>query len=154
MDSSGVINARDRVLQDDFIAPPEIKNELKDLQARMKFEAAVSEGRIRLEDPPKGMVKKIREVAEYNGVLPLLSDTDTKVIALAYEKKLPIVTDDYDIQNMCLLLGLKFETVVMRGIKEPFAWKKKCTACGREFKQDVAECEACGSERFSVEKRT
>jgi len=150
IDSSGIINARDAVIEGPFIAPPEIKSELKDIQSRLKFEAAVSEGRIRLETPEKAAEKAVRSVAEKNGVLPLLSDIDIKVLALAYEKKLPLVTDDYDIQNVCMLAGMKFETVVMRGIKAPFKWKKKCIACRKVYLKDIIECEACGSRKFKM----
>lgn len=153
IDSSGIINARDAVIEGPFIALPEIKAELKDIQSRLKFEAAVSEGKIRLESPEKAAEKAIRTIAEKNGVLPLLSGIDIKVLALAYEKKLPIVTDDYDIQNICMLAGMAFETISMKGIKAPFKWKKKCTACGKVYLTDVVECETCGSESLRVLKR-
>lgn len=150
IDSSGIINARDAVIEGPFIAPPEIKRELKDIQSRLKFEAAVSEGKIRIESPGKAAEKAVTATAEKNGVLPLLSDTDIKVLALAYEKKVPLVTDDYDIQNVCMLAGMKFETVSLKGIKAPFKWKKKCTACGKAYLKDIIECEACGSRKFSI----
>ena len=153
LDASGIINLRDKELQGEFITVAEIKGEIRDVQARLKFEAATVQGKIRLEEPSAKAFDKVEEEADKGGVLPLLSIADIKVLALAYEKKLPIVTDDYDIQNMCWIMGLGFETVAMPGIKEPFTWSKKCSSCGKEYATDIAECEACGSKHFIVSKR-
>jgi rRNA maturation endonuclease Nob1 len=49
-------------------------------------------------------------------------------------------------------MGMGFETVAMPGIKGPYTWTKKCTACGKEYNEDVSECEACGSNHFKVIK--
>lgn len=153
LDSSGIINARDKEIEGRFLTVPEVKAEIKDIQARLKFEAAVADRKITLDEPSKRAVKEVRDAAEENGALSLLSDTDVKVLALAHEKKLPVVTDDYDMQNMCLALGLEFEGISMHGIKEKLAWKKKCSACGKEYARDVTECEACGSRIFSLSRR-
>jgi UPF0271 protein len=152
LDASGVINARDK-FEGDYITVEDIIREVKDIQARMKLEAAIADKKVLLEEPSENSLAKVRGVAEENGALPLLSLPDTKVIALAYEKNLPIVTDDYDIQNMCWIMGLGFETVAKPGIKGPYSWRKKCTACGKEYAEDVSECEACGSNHFKVLKK-
>jgi UPF0271 protein len=154
LDASGVINARDREIDGDFVTVPEIEGELKDIQSRLKFQAAVSTGKIKVEEPSGASLEKVDKVADKNGVLPLLSDVDLKVLALALEKGLSIVTDDYDIQNMCWILGLKFETIRELGIRETYKWKKRCSACGREYKQDIPECEVCGSKRFVVLRKS
>lgn len=150
LDASGVINARDRVMEGDFLTVPEVKGEVSDVQARLKLEAAMVQKKVRVEEPSRAALDEVEEVAEKNGVLPLLSIADMKVLALAHERKLPVVTDDYDIQNMCWLMGIGYETVAMPGIRGAYTWKKKCAACGKEYQEDVSECEACGSKRFRV----
>jgi len=152
LDSSGIINARDRELSGRYVTVPEVKKELKDIQSRLKFEAALADGKITLDEPSSKFLKETKAAAEKSGVLSMLSDTDLRVIALALENKLPILTDDYDVQNMCKILGLGFETVVMPGIKKQLSWTKKCTACGKIYTTDVVECEACGSSKFSVSR--
>jgi UPF0271 protein len=117
LDASGVINLRDRELEGDFITIREAEAELRDIQSRMKFEAAVAAGKIRFDEPSKKVVKEVSTRAADIGCLQMLSPTDIRLLALALEKKLPIVTDDYDIQNMCAELGLVFEKVSMRGIR-------------------------------------
>jgi rRNA maturation endonuclease Nob1 len=148
LDASGVINLRDRELEGDFVTVREAEAELKDIQSRMKFEAAVATGKIKFDEPSAGSLRKVKMRATDIGCLQMLSPTDLKIIALGIDRKLPIVTDDYDIQNMCKELGLEFEKVSMRGIKEKKTWKKKCAACGKSYATDVSECEVCGSERF------
>jgi UPF0271 protein len=148
LDASGAINIREGQLDGDFITAEDIVGEVKDIQARIKLEAAISEGEIKLDEPSEKAFDKIEEIASKNGVLDMLSIPDMKVLALAYERNLPILTDDYDIQNMCWLMGLGFETILRPGIKEAISWKKKCAACGKEYNQDVVECEACGSRHF------
>ncbi len=152
IDSSGIINARDRELEGSFLAPPSIASELKDIQSRLKFEGAVASGAIKLRQPDKKSLDEVWAAASKSGTLSLLSETDLEVLALASEEKLPLVTDDYDLQNMCTILGLKFERVSMRGIRGALTWKKKCAACGKAYKGDASECEACGSTRFKVVK--
>jgi rRNA maturation endonuclease Nob1 len=153
LDSSGVINLRDKELEGSFMTVSEIVPELRDIQSRLKLEAAIEQRRVQFEEPSAKSIKAVEAVAEKNGVLAMLSHTDLKVLALAYEKKLPVVTDDYDIQNMCSLMGLKFETVSMRGITRTLKWSKKCSACGKVYSKDVPECEACGSENLQVMKK-
>jgi UPF0271 protein len=152
LDASGVINLRAGELDGDFMTVEDIIPEVKDIQARIKLEAAISEGRVKLEEPSEESFAEVEKAAEKKGVLPLLSIPDMKVLALAFERNLPIVTDDYDIQNMCWIMGIGFETIALPGIKEPYTWKKKCTACGKEYTEDVEECEACGSRHFKVLK--
>ncbi len=153
LDASGIINLRDGELRGEFLTVPEVEKEIKDVQARMKFKAAVADGRIRTEEPPPEALETARKASEKSGVLPLLSSADLGVLALAGERGLPVVTDDYDIQNMCLLMGLEFEPVAKPGIKEAFRWSKRCAACGRRYQKDVSECESCGSRKFNVIRR-
>lgn len=152
LDSSGIINARDKEIEGKYVTIPEVQYELKDVQSRNKFEAALAQGHIRIEEPSSGSLNKVRESAEKNGVLPLLSNVDVKVLALAMERKSVLVTDDYDIQNMCRILGLKFERIRESGIQETYKWGKKCLACGKEFSEDLVECEVCGSRMLKVVK--
>lgn len=152
LDASGVINARDK-FEGNYITTEDIVDEVKDIQARMKLEAAIADKKVLLEEPSEESLARVRGAAEEKGVLPLLSLPDTKVLALGYEKNLPIVTDDYDIQNMCWIMGMGFETIAKPGIKEPYTWRKKCNACGKEYRKDVSECEACGSNHFKTLKQ-
>jgi rRNA maturation endonuclease Nob1 len=153
LDASGIINLRAGELNGDYVTVEEIIGELRDIQARLKFENAVIDKKIKLDEPSEEAIEKVEEVADKNGVLSMLSIPDMKILALAYEKKIPIVTDDYDIQNMCWHMGLGFETIALPGIKEAISWKKKCTACGKTYNTDVLECEACGSNHFKVSRK-
>ena len=127
-----------------------IKKHILDLHEHLKVDdshVAMSNSedyfKIKIEAPSPELteeaIEKVEEIAEKNGILSMLSIPDIKVLALAYEKKIPIVTDDYDIQNMCWHMGLGFETIALPGIKEAISWKKKCTACGKTYDTDVID---------------
>ena len=143
LDSSGIINLRDGELKGSFLTVPGVVAELKDAQSRMKFDAARDRGAIKVIEPDPRCLKTVNETCKKLGCLDLLSPTDMDVLALAIETKLPIVTDDYDIQNLCRELGLKFETVMFKGVRTTLKWEKECTACGA--KVDGDECQVCGS---------
>jgi len=153
LDSSGVINLRGRELEGEFLTVREVEKELRDIQSRLKFAAAVEARQIKFAEPSKASEKKVHAEAERAGCLALLSDSDLKVLSLAYETGLSLVTDDYDIQNMCSILGIKFERVSMKGIQKALKWKSRCTACGKVCPSAVSECSTCGSQKFSIEKK-
>jgi len=150
LDSSGVINLRDKELRGKFVTVPGVKKELKDIQSRLKFEAAVSVGQIAIDQPSKKALDEVREEISKLGSGKLLSQTDIDLLALAHEMKLPLVTDDYDMQNVCKELGLAFEGVAMKGIRKVLKWKRKCPACGATFEEDLKECEVCGTKLRTI----
>ena len=61
-----------------------------------------------------------------------------------------IRTDDYSIQNLARVLGLKYKTVGFKGIKEVIHWKYRCRGCGRIFDKNMPDCPICGSQLRSV----
>jgi len=152
LDSSGVINARDKELEGDYLTVPGVEKELKDIQSRLKFQAALDTGKIRLEEPSKKALGEIRDEISKLGSTPLLSKTDIQLLALAHETKLPLLTDDYDMQNVCKELDLRFERISHKGIEKVFRWKKKCPACGAIFEKDLDECEICGTRLKTIRK--
>ena len=83
-----------------------------------------------------------------------LSVVDLHLIALAYERKCILVTDDYRMQNLAEKMGVKWKSVNFQGISKYWEWKVKCVGCGREYdspdkpaerKGMLGECVDCGS---------
>jgi endoribonuclease Nob1 len=143
LDSSGIINLRDGELKGSFLTVPGVVLEVRDAQSRMKFEAARDNGAIKVLEPDPRCLKTLEESCKKLGCLDLLSPTDKDILALAIETKLIVVTDDYDIQNVCRELGLKFETIMFKGVRSTMVWERCCTACGAKVEGD--ECHVCGS---------
>lgn len=99
-------------------------------------------------------VKAVREAAAKTGDSRRLSETDIELLALAQELGYELITDDYSIQNLATVLGIKTKGMDQSGIKEVFEWQAKCTGCGKLFAADVRICDVCGSPTRVRRKRT
>ncbi len=148
LDSSAIINNRGREIERGAIVPPGVIEEVRDIESRVRVEEAIEEGTIRVVEPSEGSVKRVRREAAKVGSGSMLSDTDLTVVALGYERRAVVVSDDYDIQNLCRIMGIRFEGVVMPEIKRSIKWERECMACGKRYGRDVEECEVCGSREF------
>lgn len=63
-----------------------------------------------------------------------------------------LLTDDYAVQNVASMLGIKVEPVVQKKIKDVLIWQKVCIGCKRKFDSgDI--CPVCGSPMRKGRKR-
>lgn len=127
---------------------PQILEEARSLSARLKLETGIRSGQVKVREPSDEATKEVE--SEVKNTNDRVSETDTKIIALAYElkqggKNPEIVTDDYAIQNLAEILDIQYSEVAKPGIDEIYKWKKECPACGRVYKKDILRCEACGT---------
>lgn len=99
-------------------------------------------------------VKAVREAATKTGDSRRLSETDIELLALAHELGYELITDDYSIQNLATVLGIKTRGMDQSGIKEVFEWQARCTGCGKLFTAEVKICDVCGSRTRVRRKRT
>ena len=89
------------------------------------------------------------QAASMTGDLPRLSPVDLQVLALAMSTGQTLHTDDYSLQNVCRSINLPFEAVSNKRSSQQWAWELKCIGCRatkQADKQEVQECEICGSE--------
>ena len=96
-----------------------------------------------------------REVAAKSGDLPRLSDVDVDVLSLALGLDLPLITDDYRLQNVMQSVGKIATSVESKGSKKVWRWELRCTGCrvktevpsdvDRSKKGEVKDCDICGS---------
>jgi endoribonuclease Nob1 len=121
---------------------PSVAGELGDLASKCRFDLLAG-GTIQVRDPDPQAVLKIREVSRHSGDLPVLSDTDIDLLALAAELGGAIVTDDYAIQNVANHVGIPVIPIHQRTAAKR-TWKYRCLGCGRYYK-DIGECPVCGA---------
>ena len=128
------------------ITTPKVIEEVKDPESRLLLESLISAGKVRVMVPSKDSIEKIKEKALETGELGELSDADIETLALAYELKGELFTDDYNLQNIATLLGLKFRTL-KKGIKKVIKWRYVCVGCGKKFETQPPDdvCPDCGS---------
>lgn len=127
---------------------PKILEEARSMPLKLKLETAMSSGQVKMMSPSQKYVKKVEEKVEKTK--DHVSPTDIQIIALAKElqesdKDPEIVTDDYAIQNLSELLGIRYSQVAKPGISEVYEWEKKCPACGKTYREDIKKCIICGS---------
>jgi len=128
-----------------------VLEELSSRDARLRAEVAVSSGRLKVIEPSESHVAKVRRAAKRSGDSARISDTDLRLLALASElaeggEEVVVMSDDYSVQNLASLLGLRFMPVAEAGIKRRFAWQRVCTGCGRVYPPEHAgKCSFCGS---------
>lgn len=130
-------------LRGELIVPPAVRDELKDLNSKMRFEK-YNEAGLMISEPSGESRKKSREAALKSGDLPVLSATDIDVVALAYETGAFIATDDFALSNTAQHMGLRVIPLQQRKAKRR-KWRYRCSGCGRYY-NEPGLCEVCGLE--------
>lgn len=167
LDSSAIINYLNR-----YYAPGlqlyttnSVLIEVKSLLSQLRLEYLLSRGELRVRDPSKDAINKVKEIAQYTGDLFKLSRTDIDVIALALDLrklgfKVIIVTDDYAIMNLASKLSIPFKSALMSPISEYRERILMCPTCGYRVRLSSqnesipSSCPRCGSDlRFFVKRR-
>ena len=98
---------------------------------------------IEIRIPKKESLAAVETAAGKSGDLDVLSRADKEVLALAYELKAILVTNDFAVQNVASRMGLSWEPTE-KGIKEEIKWEWFCPACWKKSRGKGA-CEFCGT---------
>jgi UPF0271 protein len=142
LDSSAFIN---EYTTDDSIATvPLVREELEDA-AGYRFDALEGSG-MRVHIPDPGSVERVERAARETGDLSVLSRTDVRLIATAFELDAVLVTDDYAMQNVADKLDVRVDVIAQDGIDERREWRFQCQGCGRVFDEKLERCSICGSD--------
>ncbi|MFB6220774.1 MAG: NOB1 family endonuclease [Halolamina sp.] len=128
----------------DAVSIPLVQEELEDEHA-YRFDAMEGAG-MEIHLPAEETVNRVRRAAGETGDAGELSDTDTRLLAAAFELDATLVTDDYAMQNVAEKLGVDVQVIAREGIEEERSWTFQCVGCGREFDEDRERCPICGSD--------
>ncbi len=149
LDSSALFEMQD-LPDDDCVTVPGVWLELK---RHKDPRIAYWEGILRTSSPGPGSMAKVERAAERSGDSGRLSATDTELLALALELDSVLLSDDYSMQNIAQLIGVKCVPVATRGIKKVWKWAYRCKGCGKMYDSDKTECDVCGHGLKSVRRR-
>ena len=127
-----------------LITIPQIELEIQNKQSLQYF-LNIKEIGLEIREPSRKNVEIIKLNAEKTGDLDILSDIDQKILAIAYETKSTIVSDDFAIQNVALYMNIEYISCSGKTIKELRKWKYKCSACNFVSNNKNSECITCGS---------
>ena len=154
LDASAFINGFQLETKNNFTVP-EITSEIKDFESRLKFDAAIDENRLIIQDVTRDCIDEVDEIISESGDILRLSVPDKKLISLAYMfhrqgKNVKVISDDYTIQNSLKIMGIPYSGIITEGIKGVYNWKKVCEGCKKEYGEDYPfdDCEICGSKIF------
>lgn len=118
----------------------EVKNEIKDFKSKALFTIAG----VNIAEPSSESIKKVKNYAENSGDLSLLSETDIKIIALAIDFDAIVVSDDFDIQNVCHGMRVDYKSASGKEISYAFKRKPWCDSCKRV--RSGKKCRVCGED--------
>lgn len=109
----------------------------------MKFDTAIEEGKLVIQDVPKEYGKAVDDIISESGDVLRLSTPDKKLISLAYMlsdegKSVKVISDDYTIQNTLKIMGIPYSGIITEGIKGVYNWKKVCEGCKKEYGEDYS----------------
>ncbi|MGQ9759383.1 MAG: NOB1 family endonuclease [Candidatus Methanomethylicaceae archaeon] len=152
LDTSAIIYGfNPQLVEGEHYITPRVVSELSGRKTKALIDLYISLGRLKMRSPKDETMNKIRIQASSSGDLPVLSDTDMEVVALAMELKGEgrepiVVSDDYSLQNLCTLLSIPFKPMVTRGISKEFWWFVYCPACGATYdpSSKLTICQVCG----------
>ena len=154
LDASGILRSDLNFTDDIYCIPNSVMLEIHDDTTKSLIDLAIRRGNIKIINPGKKSLKMAIKAAEMTGDIATLSDSDLDILALAIEKNLKIVSDDYALQNTASYVGLEYEASVHDPIKREIIWQSVCSGCGMEYGTGFkAPCRICGSRVLRKPKR-
>ena len=122
---------------------PLVREELEG-ESAYRYDALEGAG-MHIHIPNEETIETIRRVAKESGDDGVLSETDLRLIATAFELDGTLVSDDYAMQNVAERLEIPVEVIDRDGIEEERSWTFQCQGCGREFDEEHPRCPICGT---------
>ena len=150
LDASALLTGRP--FAGELYTAPEVLPEVRRIGPSASLEAFL-ETHVAVLSPGPAAAERVRTASERTGDAPRLSPTDGTLLALALELGATLVTDDYSIQNVARSLGIPYEAVMERGIREQWTWSYRCTGCGKTWPEWHTECPTCGSRLKTARSR-
>ena len=122
---------------------PMVRDELEG-ESAYRYDAQEGAG-MHIHIPNEETIETARRVAKESGDEGVLSETDVRLLATAFELDAQLVTDDYAMQNVAERLEIPVELIAQDGIEEQRTWTFQCQGCGREFEEEHDRCPICGT---------
>jgi UPF0271 protein len=119
------------------------------------FQLLMEKG-LQIRAPTNASLRMVKERAKETGDDQRLSSADFEILALALDLQsekdceVTILTDDYSIQNVALLMNLKFQGFSQKEITQRYQWISHCPGCKRRFQEPVDVCPVCGTKTHVI----
>jgi UPF0271 protein len=126
----------------ELFTTPSVCDELKDIRSKGNFEKLSASG-LRGISPGQASIERVTAAAKTSRDAGVISPTDTDLLAVTLELEGILYTDDFAIQNVATVLGVKTHPIAQRKARRVH-WKYRCAGCGRYYDHD-GECPVCGA---------
>lgn len=124
VDANVIIHGRG--LSEQLVTVQQVLDELKSDEAEVK-RAGFD---VRVERPSEEALRRVREKAD--DINARTSSTDQRLVALALERGYVLLSDDRELQNLGLHLGVDVKGFLDEMIEETREWVMVCPVCGSE----------------------
>ena len=145
LDTSAILSGKSFSADLELYSSPMIVEEIQHGRMRRHLDYLLEAG-LTIMAPSQEVLDLVRKTARESGDIGRVSEADIEILSLARELDAVLLSDDYSIQNLASILGIRFQGVAQEGITEVFEWEYRCRGCGRYFKEMHKACPVCGSE--------
>lgn len=108
------------------------------------LEILLETDRLKIQDPDSASTEHVLVAAKKTGDVQKLSSADISAVALAYELKTRIITDDFAVSNLAKNLKIPVDPIMTKGIRDVGKWIHYCAGCKKEF-SGLEFCPNCGN---------
>jgi UPF0271 protein len=161
LDTSAIIQGFNPTKNVQAYTVPEVIEEIKEELTKLKIQSFINSGNLIVKSPEKAFRQKIEVVSLEIGEKHVLSKADKSVLALTLQLQEnsfdpTLISDDYSIQNLSTILGLKNRGLITKGIRKAFKWRIYCPGCKKQYKEMLKDriCIICGTSlKWKPEKK-
>ena len=122
-------------------------NEVRHIKrSHAAIDTLLDSGNLQIVAPSQDEIDQVLITAKMTGDSTRLSKADISILALALGlKKMTLMTNDYAIANVAIIMKIPIKFTSSNGIKETRKWITYCVHCSRSFSPDTKECPLCGN---------
>ena len=161
IDTSAILSGKPlNIPQGILLTTPGVSEELTPGGRDYRTFQLLMEKGLQIHAPTKASLHLVRARAKETGDDRRLSTADVEILGLALDYKgnpdceVTILSDDYSIQNVALLLNLRFQGFSQKEITQRYQWISHCPGCKRRFQEPVDVCPICGTKtRVIINKK-
>ena len=109
------------------------------------IELLIDSDRLKILEPDKECLRQVITMAKKTGDYEKLSTADVSILALAFQLKSTLISDDYAVQNIAAILKIPVGSIGTKGITKVRRWINFCNACGKAYGPNISQCMLCGN---------
>ncbi|MGC9148435.1 MAG: hypothetical protein ACP5GI_03220 [Sulfolobales archaeon] len=150
IDTAGLFTIQSFTSSQEIYTVQEAIDEVLDEESKKNLNLVIASGRLKIIQPNHESIRYVTRLIEKLGVRESLSDTDIKILALAYQftkegSKATIVSDDSFIHRVARALGVQSMSVKYRVSGRSKLRYYICPVCGYKSLKKFEVCPICGT---------